>query len=174
MGNLIQFAGPLATIIAASAASYIAWTFGQGQLRIAKEQKGIAQQQAKLADIRLQHDLFERRFVIFEAARALILEVVRNSDVSDDGLRNFVRGTDKSVFLLEKEITDYLDDIRKKAIELQIAVARLRDPMFHPSEDRARVSAQRADLANWFFEQFDVLIEKFKPTLALDKRQLEK
>jgi hypothetical protein len=115
--------------------------------------------------------LFDRRFAVYEAARALVLEVVRSSDVSDDGLRNFIIGTDKSVFLFDKGLADYLDELRKHAVELQIVVERLRDPTFHPSEERTRVSAQRAELANWFFNQFEVLIERFKPTLALDQHQ---
>jgi hypothetical protein len=173
VSSLGSLAGPVATVIAAVAAVYVTWRLGQSQLQIARQQADTAKLQADLAEVRLQHDLFDRRFAVYEAARNLVLEVVRASNVSDDGLRAFVLGTDKSVFLLDKELTEYLDDMRKRAVTLQITVGRLADPMFHPSEESTRASAQRADLSNWFFDQFDVLIEKFRPTLALDKRQMK-
>jgi ABC-type Fe3+ transport system permease subunit len=47
--NIVSFAGPIATIIAAAAAVFVTWRIGQGQLSIAKQQATIAKQQAELA-----------------------------------------------------------------------------------------------------------------------------
>jgi hypothetical protein len=170
--NVVSLAGPAATIVAAVAAVFVTLRLGQAQLRIADQQAATARQQAELAAVRLQHDLFERRFAVYEAARDLALEVLETSNVSREGLNAFVRGTEKSAFLLDKELTDYLADMRKRAVNLRIAAGRVADETLPPGPERARLAQQRSDLSTWFVAQFDVLIEKFKPTLALDKRHL--
>jgi hypothetical protein len=69
MCNVVSLSGPAATIIAAAAAVFVTWRLGKGQLRIAKQQAATAHQQAELAAIRLQHDLFDRRFTVYDATR---------------------------------------------------------------------------------------------------------
>jgi len=168
--NLIQLAGPAATVIAAGVAVYVTWRLGQGQIMIAKRQADIADEQAKFASVRLQHDLFDRRFAVFEATQKLLIEVLETSNVSDASYSAFARDTGKSVFLFDKALDDYLGEIRGKAVALHITVCKLADETLPIGEERTRLAAERADLSNWFVDQFNVLIEKFKPTLALDKR----
>jgi hypothetical protein len=52
-----DFAGPVATIIGATAAVFVTWRLGSGQLRIAEEQRRIAQEQKEFADLRLNSDV---------------------------------------------------------------------------------------------------------------------
>lgn len=169
--NLLPLAGPIATIIAAAAAVFVTWRLGSGQLRIAKQQAAIARQQAELATVRLQHDLFDRRFAVYEAAHKLLLEIPGAGNVSAEVLQAFDRETGKSVFLLNREITDYLSDIRKRAYTLHFDAAFLADPTLAAGSERSRMEMERQELTTWFIEQFDVLIEKFKPALTLDRRQ---
>jgi hypothetical protein len=171
MSNLVTLAGPAATIIAAGVAVFVTYRLGNGQLRIAEQQAATARQQAELAAVRLQHDLFDRRFTIYEAAQKLALEVFETENVSREGLGAFIRGTEKSIFLLDKGLSDYLTDMRKRAVDLQIVVRRLTNEMT-PAPDSSELPKKRSDLSKWFVEQFDVLIEKFRPTLTLDKGQL--
>ena len=58
---LKDFAGPIATVIAAFTAAGIAWRFGRVQADIAAQQASTAALQAELANVRLQHDLYDRR-----------------------------------------------------------------------------------------------------------------
>jgi hypothetical protein len=143
------------------------WRLGKGQLDIAGRQAATARQQAELAAVRLQHDRFDRQFAIYEVAQKLVLEVFETSNVSNEGLSAFVRATEKSVFLLDKEITDYLTDMRKRAVNLRSATGKLEQGSEEPG-----LAQERAHLSAWFVDQFDVLIEKFKPALTLDKRHL--
>jgi hypothetical protein len=161
--------GPVATIIAACAAVYVTWRLGQSQLSIGARQADIANQQVELASIRLQHDLFDRRFAIFEATQKLLIEVLETSNVSDEGYSAFVQETRKSVFLFGKELSDYLGEMRGNAVELHLTVLKLtgETPL---GEERNTLAASRAELSTWFVDQFDVLIDKFKSTLALDRR----
>jgi len=165
VSNLLQLASPVATIVAAGVAVYFTRQLGKGQLAIAKRQADIADQQGRLADIRMRHDLFDRRFEIYEAARNLLLEVFSNSNVSNEALRKFVRDTEKSVFFFDQGFTDYLLQIRHKAISLQKSVFHLEGP----GSDPIAAAERRNELSNWFYAQFDVLLERSKPFLALDK-----
>jgi hypothetical protein len=86
-----DFAGPTATIIAAVAAvsvtAYFAW-----------HQKEIAKEQADIAREKLRHDLYERRYRVFDATRKLLCEIAVHRIASDDELRSFVIGTGDAAF----------------------------------------------------------------------------
>jgi hypothetical protein len=168
----VSLAGPIATIIAAGVAVFVTWRLGKGQLHIAEQQATTARQQAELAGVRLQHDLFDRRFAVYEAAQKMAFEVLKTSNVSREGLRAFVRDTEKSVFLLDKDLSDYLTDMRDRAVKLQIAVGKLANETLPEGSEWSELPKERADLSTWFVDQFDVLVEKFKPTLTLGKLQL--
>ncbi|MGD9617052.1 MAG: hypothetical protein AB7H90_04870 [Alphaproteobacteria bacterium] len=169
MCNLISLASPIATIIAAGVAVYVTWKLGQGQLTIARRQARIANQQAQLADIRLRHDLFDRRFEVCEAARTLLLEVFKYGNVSNEDLGNFVRNTEKAAFFFDQGVADYLATLRRQAILLQEAASLLDDHHGVPvSPERTAAAHRRRELSEWFVAQFDVLLERFKPFLALD------
>jgi len=168
--NLLQLASPLATLVAAGVAAYFAWQLGKGQLAVGRRQAHIAGQQARLADVRLQHDLFDRRFEIYESARNLLLDVFQTSNVSREALGNFVRGTEKAVFIFDQAITDYLAELRRQAIRLQEANAMIADGRAIVGDGSgATAAARKAELSQWFVDQFDELLARFKPFMALDR-----
>ncbi len=160
MCNLLQLASPIATIIAAGAAVYVTWKIGT-------RQANIAEQQAKLADTRMRHDLYDRRFKIYEAARALVVAVFRRVDVSQEEFFAFVSGTADAVFLLNAEIVAYFEEMRTKALRLQRMNRLINEPPAVPEPDQTNAPHHKADLGTWFVAQNEVLIEKFKPFLAL-------
>jgi hypothetical protein len=159
---LKDFAGPTATVIAAGAAAVITLHFGRTQAQ-------IAQQQADLAAVRLQHDLFDRRFEIYEAARTLLIDILKSGNISNEKLGNYIRSTEKAVFVFDQDITDYLEVLRVRAIQLQEANAMIADPTIMISSDSRPAPQRKTEIATWFYSQFDVLISKFKPFLALDR-----
>ena len=93
-----DFAGPIATIIAAFAAVSVTWRFAWRQTQIAKEQADIAKQ-------KLLHDVFERqyerRYRIYRAARKLLWGIAGNRNVSNEDLRAYVLKTGDAVFLFD-------------------------------------------------------------------------
>jgi hypothetical protein len=167
--NLLPLASPIATVIAAGAASYIAYRFGKGQLGIAEEQKRIAQQQAHLATVRLKHDLFDRRYEIYEVVFFFLIEIFQSSNLSQEAMSKFVRGTQKAVFVFDQATVDYFEELRKRAIYLQEAASFLGDQRNPIGEERTRAASRRAELFTWFTEQLPVLVERMKPFMALDE-----
>lgn len=165
---LKDFSGPVATGIAAVAAVFVTWRLGRGQLRIAQQQADVALQQTHLAEVRLQHDLFERRIAVFDAARDLLLEAFKASGISDEVWNAFIQGTQKSVFLFDQTVTNYITEMRNRGSSLRAAVEKLREETL-PSPERMAFAQIREDNSQWFIKQFDVLIVKFRPALALEK-----
>jgi hypothetical protein len=158
--------GPIATVIGAAAAIFVTWRLGIGQLRIAKQQSTVAQQQAQLAAVRLQHDLFERRFALFEAARTFLMkEIYPQMNPSTDGIFIFAQQTATAVFLVDEPLKEYLEKLRKSAFELQ----RLSNLVaLQQGPNHAENVKQKYELVEWFGGQLDVLVDKFQPFLKLD------
>src|SRR5580704_867150 len=78
----------------------------------------IAFVQSRIARAKLQHDLFDRRFAVYEATRTLLLVIMRKGNASLDDLSRFTMGTIDAVFLLDKSTSTYLQDIRKRTVKL--------------------------------------------------------
>src|SRR5712672_474289 len=66
-------------------------------------------QQKRLADIRLQNDLYDRRFKIYEAAKTLLVHFQLDGNVQLEDYFAFVRATSESVFLLSPDVVAYLE-----------------------------------------------------------------
>jgi hypothetical protein len=135
-------------------------------LSIAKQQAAIAQQQAELATVRLQHELYDRRFAIFEAARNFFVhQIYVYGNVSDESYKSYFKGTADAVFLLDETVTDYLEEIRTKALRLKWLNEKIRS--IEAGDERIKATADENEILNWFYDQDQVLIEKFKPFLMI-------
>jgi hypothetical protein len=165
---LHDFAGPVATVIAASVAVFVTFMLGRRQVAIAAQQANIANQQERHAAVRLQHDLFEKRITVFNAIRDLIIEIARMGDVSDETWYKFVQGVKTTEFLFRQDIVEYIADLRQRALRLQNAAERLRDQNLPDGPGRSTSVQVRADEFTWIVKQSDVLVSKFKPALALE------
>jgi hypothetical protein len=71
------FASPLATVLGAGAAVYVTWSIGKAQVRIADSQAQTARMQRDIAFDKLKHDLFERRYEVYTAAKGIMERVIR-------------------------------------------------------------------------------------------------
>jgi hypothetical protein len=66
------FAGPIATVFAAAAAVFFTWRLGKAQVRIAQSQRDIAFD-------KLKYDLFDKRYEIYQTAKAIIEPMLSES-----------------------------------------------------------------------------------------------
>jgi len=60
----------------------------------------IALQQMYIARVKLQHDLYDRRYAVFEAVRRFLDEAVSQKIVSPETLHSFALRTGDALFLL--------------------------------------------------------------------------
>jgi hypothetical protein len=123
----------------------------------------------QIADARLQHDLYDRRYRIFDAARRLLSEIIIHGNATDEALRAFVLGTSDALFLLDDDLAKYLAEMSQHAralVAIKIAMEAL--PV---GEQKANASKVAIDHQMWLVEQLDDLADKFRPVLRLNKRQ---
>jgi hypothetical protein len=130
----------------------------------------LAWQQVRIARVRLQHDLYDRRFAVFQAARQFLADVMAHGyPSSNDQIRSYVVGTADAGFLLNQDIVEYLDEIRNRGSRLW-AIEQALKPL-PVGNERSALVQQQAALFSWMMEQLPTgLVAKFKPFLTLERR----
>lgn len=164
-----DFAGPLATVVAAFVAVFVTYHFGRTQEQIAREQARIARQQTSLAEIRLTHDLYDRRFPIFDVTSRLLFEIKSNGRISGDVISVFLKQRANAMFLLNNDLSKYLEDFAMKALQLMRTQSRLAESKSEPRLEKLR--DEEEGLVDWFAAQPRILEQKFRPFLILDQLQ---
>ncbi len=110
-----DFASPVATIIAAAAATYITQRLGRMQLTIAQSQRDIAFD-------RLKYDLFEQRYTIYTTAKKLIETICGNEQgINDRKVRNMRTKIDEARFFFPAGETKIFSRIELLAGEYMAA-----------------------------------------------------
>jgi hypothetical protein len=99
----------------------------------------VGWQQMRLAQVKLQHDLYDRRFAVFQSARQLLADVVTHGHATDEQIRAYVIGTSDAVFLLDTEVAAYLEKIRSTVLRLN-TINKIINPL--------PVCKQRSELAD--------------------------
>jgi hypothetical protein len=124
----------------------------------------IAVGQLRIANVRLTHDLFDRRYIIYTAARKFIQEICQKLTVTIEERSSFVYASADAVFVLDRGLAAYLEELRVKAVQ----AAGLHDKIGSGSASQAEIE-ERTRLANWFSTQINALTENFKPFLQHKK-----
>lgn len=79
----------------------------------------VALQQMYLARVKLQHDLYDRRYAVFQAIRRFLDEAVSHKIVSSETLYSFALGTADAAFLFDDRLAAYLKEMRGHAAAAQ-------------------------------------------------------
>jgi hypothetical protein len=128
----------------------------------------IALQQMGFARVKLQHDLYDRRYAVFQAARDLLSEVIVHKFVSEETFRNFALRTGDAPFLLDDALVRYVTELRERASKHRaISIAMEALP---PGPEKAAATKEASENFLWLVSQIDVLVEKFRPALMLGAR----
>jgi hypothetical protein len=130
---------------------------------------GIAGGQLLLARRKMQLDLYDRRYKIFESARRLIVDIMREGRAEVEWIYAYHRETGDAVFLLDGSVVSYIREVEKRAFRLRHLGAIIAGDD-HPRREAA--VDEEADLLTWFSGQFEELVEQFKPSLQLRSRWL--
>jgi hypothetical protein len=127
---LKTFAGPIATVIASITAGGVAIWFGVVQARIARSQaataaaqKDIAEAQLKMAFDKLKHDLFDKRYEIYSAAKGVIEAIFNQSPVNDadPALKKLRLKLDEARFFFPPDTRAFCESIEKRVYEVLVA-----------------------------------------------------
>src|SRR3984893_3147674 len=114
--------GPIATLAAAVAASFITWRFASQQARTAKQQVDTALDQ-------LRYNLFEKRYAIYSTAKEMIKYIVNQGSANDVDasfrIAQYFNALDEARFFLPDDICQWLHTLRHDHCE-KLLVARSR------------------------------------------------
>ena len=129
----------------------------------------IAIQQYRILKFKIRHELFERRLSIYKAVIEYLSAVSRQNPPADESAIKMFRETADGRFLFKDEVTEYLDQLYKKGIDLSTLNMELQDHTLVGDERIQKVN-QRADLKLWLAKQYTVTYETFKKYLSLNSK----
>jgi hypothetical protein len=132
----------------------------------------LAWQQVRIADAKLQHDLFDKRFQVFEATRRLLEIAITEKALSQEEERLFTLETGDALFLFDDDIAKYLREEMIGHVDGLIA-ARSALKTALTEEQRTKFTNEQFEHLTWLGEQITGHVDKFRPFLTLDKRQPE-
>lgn len=115
---------------------------------------------------RLQHELFERRYAVYEATADYLGSVVRNGRVNDETIYDLLRKTRTSyfVFSCDEQVKLFFEEVGRKSGQLTAIISDIEDGQ---SSDRARAIEKRQVLFRWHVDTLSGLDARFAKFLKL-------
>lgn len=115
----------------------------------------IAYQQYRTARHKLKLDLFDRRMLIYEAAKNILQKIVRDATIELNDVMAFGYETRHAEFLFEKELVTYIATMREKAIRLRQLKGKLFEGEMRVDENRTELVNEEAGIIMWFLKQLE-------------------
>lgn len=112
--------------------------------------------------------LYNKRYEIFEALMDLFTTVLKEAKIDMKSLNIFYIKINKGYFLFGKDIHDYINIVKEKAICLQylnIMFSEMRLSAGQKSEKRDKYAKELEELLLWFADQDKTSREKFEKYL---------
>jgi hypothetical protein len=129
----------------------------------------VAVQQMVIARVKLQHDLYDRRYAVFDAVRAFLDEAIRSQIVSPETFRMFALKTADAEFLFDDGLAAYLREMREHASKAQAIYITMQQ--IGPGDQKAAAFSAASEHTMWLINQIDGLAARFRPFLMLQKRK---
>jgi len=95
---------------------WVQWTQAVLLLVISCLGAWIAYKQVRIAEAKLNLDLFDKRFKVFEAARKLVRSFLQDGGVETEEILEFNGSVIDAVFLFDPNVETYLDSLRKNVL----------------------------------------------------------
>lgn len=127
----------------------------------------IAYQQYRANQLKLRHDLYDRRLQVFNAVAEFLAHVMREGTTDRAQLMTLLQKTRESYFLFGNQVSKYVTELYEKGVDLEYYDKQLDHSGLPVGEERTRLAHQQGDLLKWFADQFDVIRPLFAKTLSL-------
>lgn len=121
----------------------------------------VAYQQFRLAREKFKLDLFEKRFAVFAATRRFLSIILTEAALTYPQVFEFRAAVAEASFLFGSDITDYLDEIDKKAVRLVFT----NEQMSHRPlvANHQQIVEENHQVFTWLTEQLAELKPRFAP-----------
>ena len=125
----------------------------------------IAWQQWRTNKLRLDHELFDRRFSLYEIVLNLFGEVLRKSGTKSIDILSFLEATKSAAFLFDSKIQQFMTDTISKYSDLETIEAELEGMLV--GEERSSLVHKRREIRDWFHDELLVMDVRFRKHLSL-------
>lgn len=126
----------------------------------------IAYRQSRLDHLKFKHDLFDRRWKQFDAAKVFVQSIIVGGIMKEEKRYAFVTQTKGSRFLFDAEISLYFDKINDNACEHEAIVKELAGTL--SDQERQSHLKKKKELMDYFLDQLKTIEEKFIPYLEIE------
>jgi len=126
----------------------------------------IAFLQFKVAHDKLRLELFDKRYKVYDATRRFLSVILRDATFKDSDLFEFYAGTSDAGFLFDTEVSEYLKQIRERALDM-----RLKHTLYQSKhgEERTRMIDIEHEHLIWLTDQLTAMAKVFAPYLSYAK-----
>jgi hypothetical protein len=142
---MIDFFSGLLTPVIAVLAAYIAW------------------QQWRTNNLRLKHELFERRHKLYEVITSFMANILARGTLDPNSEMQFLRDTKTAVFLFDRRIQQFIEETYHKAVELY-TLGRMENTF--TGEQLVHNVEEQRKIKDWFSEQLNTCTVRFSPFLS--------
>ena len=115
----------------------------------------IAYLQWKLNRSRFRHEVFEKRYKIFEAAQLYLSQLIRTAKMNNDERITFLRDTKGAFVLFDKKVVNYLDTLHKKSLDLNLY-------------NQQKRHEEEAEVLKWLANQLSEIDKIFEGQLKIE------
>lgn len=117
---------------------------------------------------RLRHELFDRRYAIYEEIAGFVAGVLQMGAVEAGGERAFLRQTKRAYFAFgcDKSIRQLVDDIYQQAMVLQ--TLQVRQKGLPPGNALNAIVDKQGEVLKWFNATLSSLEQRFDKYLCLE------
>ena len=114
---------------------------------------------------RLRHELFDRRYAVYEQITGFLADVLQGGRVPEGEPEGFIRLAKKAyfVFACDSEIRDLVSEIYRKAIDLHALEETLNDD----HNERASNIQKQREIKNWYQDTLNEAETRFEKYLSL-------
>ena len=127
----------------------------------------IAFQQYQVAKRKLRHELFDRRYEVYESVRKFLSSVATHARVDGDEMVKFLEGTATAKFLFDSEVSEYIEEIYRNSLKHSMYDKLLKNEF--ERDKRLSLIEKESEKLEWLTTQFTVMNEVFGEYLKVDK-----
>jgi len=112
--------------------------------------------------------LYDKRFKVFIALMEFLSHIIREADINQAVLTNFLINTNEAYFLFgqDNEIEQYLKLVTSKATELRMTNRKLSSDL-PIGKERTELAKKDEELCTWFYNQIDISKKLFGKYLII-------
>jgi hypothetical protein len=140
---------------------------GLRQTTISDRQTKILHSQAKVAELTLRHELFERRLKVYQMVEGFLAFIMRTATFPEEQMFDLPRAMAQSKFVFRPEVHDNIQEIWKRSLTfrtLKVTMQTTFDAEGHYGEGNPQ---REEDHLEWFYDRLRSLPDVFGEEMKL-------